>query len=155
MWDQLVISSDKETCWMCSCIKKKFRSLTLLFLHGLPALHLFHFSDTEIHRGGAWFQNLKNFCFLKYVVLYSQGGGRDNYNHRLRKSWSLVWSIKTKHSHHKFTFIYTLHCEEQHCWLHNVLPKQGRRVRKSWARGTMWFYCTEASGRCNLSLFPT
>lgn len=34
-------------------------------------------------------------------------------------------------------------------------PKQGRRGRKRWATGTVWFYCTEASGRCNLSLVPT
>lgn len=28
MWDQLVISSDKETCWMCWCIRKSLRAHT-------------------------------------------------------------------------------------------------------------------------------
>lgn len=53
MWDQLVISSDKETCWMCSCIKKNLRSLTLLFLHSLnSSVSLFRLWCSPILYGG-------------------------------------------------------------------------------------------------------
>ena len=79
--DQLVISSDKETCWMCSCIKKKVRTRTRLFLRGSSGSLTFQaLSHNPTGMGGGGlstkvFKNTSTSVFLTDEVLYSQDGG--------------------------------------------------------------------------------
>lgn len=128
MWDQLVISSDKETCWMCSCIKKKFTSLILLLLCGLCSSGSLTFQAlwrvpvllwgrliTQVEKKKQ--KNLSTCISLLNVVLYCHSGGRVNYN---RKHYLQIWPVtckKKKNSHIENLILdsFTL-CEQKHCW---------------------------------------
>ncbi len=58
---------------------------------------IFHFSCTVIHSDTVWWGRLRKILkkpstsvFLPDVVLHNQSGGRVNYRHKVRKSYSMA-----------------------------------------------------------------